>query len=110
MSKPMMDGQLMFPSDYLAAEEFKGKDVTLTIKDVRKDSLKLKDGGEEQKWIITFEKTPKKLVLNKTNASTIAKLHGSEAREWIGKPVTFYPTTCSAFGQQVDCIRVRGKK
>ena len=37
MAKPMLDGKLLFPSDYLAAEEFGGKDVTLTIKGVKLD-------------------------------------------------------------------------
>ena len=29
--KCTLDGELMFPSDYLASVEFKGRDVTLTI-------------------------------------------------------------------------------
>ena len=109
MSKPMLDGKLMFPTEYLAAEEFGGKDVTLTIRDVKFDDLKLNDGGTERKPIVYFEKTKKKLVLNKTNATTIAKLHGSEARGWIGKRIALFPTECQAFGNTVDCIRVRSK-
>ena len=109
MAKPMLDGTLMFPSEYLAAEEFGGRDVKLVIKDVKLDDLRMTDGGTERKPILTFTKTKKKLVLNKTNATTIAKLYGGEARNWVGKEITLYPTECNAFGQQVECIRVRAK-
>jgi len=107
MARPMLDGKLMFPNEYLAAEEFGGKDVTLAIRNVKFDDLKLTDGATERKPIVFFEKTKKKFVLNKTNATTIAKLHGAEARGWAGKRITLYPTTCQAFGKTVDCIRVR---
>jgi len=110
MSKPTLDGKLMFPTQYLASEEFTGKDVPLTIKDVRVENLRMSDGGTEDKVILTFTKTDKKLVLNKTNATTIAKLYGGEARAWVGKTITLFPTECSAFGKTVDCIRVRSTK
>jgi len=111
MAKPTLDGELMFPSEYLAAEEFSGKDVTLTIKDVQFDDMKLKAGGKKRKPVLFFHKTNKKLVLNVTNANTIGKIYNEpEARNWIGKRITFFPTTCEAFGEIVNCIRVRPKK
>jgi len=103
-------GELMFPSDYLSAVEFKGGDVTLTVKDVFADDLRTKDGGKERKWVISFIGTDKKLVLNKTNSEAIAHLHGSKAENWIGERVTFYPTRVSAFGAMTDAIRVRETK
>ena len=107
MSKPTFGGELMFPNDYLAAEEFGGKDVTLTIKSIKRDALRTTSGSTEDKYVIEFEKTKKKLVLNKTNAVQIAKVHGTKAEDWIGKQITLYPTTCMAFGSETDCIRVR---
>jgi hypothetical protein len=109
MTRPVLDGKLMFPSEYLAAEEFDGKDITLTIKDARFDDLRTVDGGTKRKPLLYFGETDKKLVLNKTNATTIAKLHGAEAREWAGKRITLYATECQAFGKTVECIRVRAK-
>ena len=100
----------MFPSDYLSAVEFKGGDVTLTIKDVFADDLRTRDGGSERKWVMSFIGTDKKLVLNKTNSEAIAHLHGSKAEKWIGERVTFYPTRVSAFGAMTDAIRVRDTK
>ena len=109
MLKPMLDGKLMFPNEYLAAEDFGGKDVTLTIREVEFGDLKMTDDTTKRKPVVHFEKTDKKFVLNKTNATEIAKLHGGEARGWAGKKITLYPTTCQAFRKTVDCIRVRSK-
>ena len=49
----------------------------------------------------------KKLVLNKTNATTVAKLYGPRPSQWAGKRIVLFPTQCEAFGKTTDCIRVR---
>ena len=111
-----MDYRLLFPSLYLGAHDLQGKDVTLTIRRVVVEELKT-ERGSEKKPICYFEETrpkaektgdkEKRIVLNKTNATSIAALHGNEIDEWGGKKVTFYPTQAQAFGKIVDCIRVR---
>lgn len=106
-SKVTLGGELAFPSDYLAAVEFKGRDVTLTITSVSKEPLKMMDGSTKHKMLLRFKGTEKKLVCNKTNADSIAQLYGTKAEEWVGKRVTLYPTRCLAFGDMVDCVRVR---
>ena len=106
-AKAMLDGALLFPSEYVAAVEMKGKDATLTIKAVEVAELRLASGGTQRKPILHFEETAKKLVLNKTNSGTIAELLGTEARKWVGRRITLYPTRCDAFGKETDCIRVR---
>lgn len=105
----LLGDKLMFPSDYISAVEFKGKDVTLTISGVAIEELKLQGGKKDRKPVFTFKETPKKYVCNKTNAKTIAKLYGSQAKDWIGKRVTFFPSSCECGGETVDCIRVRAK-
>lgn len=107
MAKPTLGGELMFPNDYLAAEEFQGKTVTLTITGIKKEALRTNAGSTEDKFILTFKETPKKLVLNKTNAVTIAGQHGTKAEAWVGKQISLYPTTCMAFGSETDCIRIK---
>lgn len=97
----------MFPSDYLAAVEFKGKDVTLTIESVVIEDLQIRGGAKEAKPIIKFAETPKKLVCNKTNADSIATMYGSEAESWLGKRITLYPTKTQCGRNTVDCIRIR---
>lgn len=111
-----MDYRLLFPSDYLAAPDLRGKDATLTIRRVLVEDLKTKE-GTEKKGIVYFEETKakadqdgtkeKRLVLNKTNAKTIAKMYGNEIEKWAGCRVTLFPTTTPAFGETVDCIRIR---
>ena len=110
MSKPTLNGKLLYPTQFLASEEFSDKDVTLTIKAVRIENLRMVDGGTEDKPILEFKKTDKKLVLNKTNAVTIAGMYGNKAEKWVGKSITLFPTECQAFGKTVDCIRIRSSK
>jgi hypothetical protein len=99
-------GSLMFPSDYVAAEDLKG-DTPVTIAKVELTKLRNTSGQLEDKFLLHFNRARKPLVLNKTNGDTIASLHGSQAEAWTGKEITLYPTTCMAFGQEVTCIRVR---
>jgi len=114
-----MDARLLFPKEYLGAPDLRGKDVTLTISRLAQEALRT-DKGEEDKWVVYFaemeerhkrnkKQLNKKLVLNRTNAKSIAKLLGNETDNWIGKPITLYPTTCLAFGKEADCIRIREK-
>lgn len=110
MTKTTLGGKLMFPSQYISAVEFKGSDVTLTIASVKFEQLRRQGGGKELKPILRFERTQKALVLNKTNASSIADMYGTAAEDWIGKTVTFYPTRTRCGANVVDCIRVREGK
>ena len=105
----MLDDELMHPSDYLSAPEFKGRDVTLTIESVGKSDLFLKGGKKKKKPVFTFKETPKKFVCNATCADSIAQMYGTQAREWIGKRITLYPTKTTFGKDTVDCVRVREK-
>lgn len=102
-----LDGELMFPSNFIGAADLKGRDVTLTIEKVQVDELMLVGGKKQKKPVVYFEKTPKMLVLNKTNAKSIADQHGTEMKGWFGKRVTFYPTETKCKGKTVPCVRVR---
>jgi hypothetical protein len=102
-----IDGELAFPSNYIGAADLKGKDVTLTIADVKFDELMLVGGRKQTKPVMSFEKTPKLFVVNKTNGKTIAGLYGGEMRAWAGKRITLYPTKTKCGRETVDCVRVR---
>lgn len=105
-----LKGELLFPTEYVAAAELKGRDVTLTIARVQVDELQRKgSSAKERKPIIYFTETKKKLVLNKTNAKTIAALYGGEVSAWAGKRITLFPTTDKFGRETVDCIRIRPK-
>lgn len=109
MAKATLDGKLLHPSQYLDAVEFHGKDVSLTIAKVERTELMVVGGAKKAGIVIHFEKTAKKLVLNKTNAGVIADLHGTAAEAWVGKRITLFPTTCKFGRDTVACIRVRDK-
>lgn len=104
---------LLYPSEFVKAGDLRGLDVTQTIGVVKKENLKTSD-GEKCAVVIEFaeqmRKPPserKRLVLNKTNAKTIAAMYGPIADQWVGRRITLYPTTCMAFGKEVECIRIR---
>lgn len=117
-----MHWRLAFPHNYIGAPDLKGRDVSLTISDVRIEDLSMveekddKKRKQERKMVLYFEELkgrgegePRMMVCNKTNAKTIAKLHGPELTAWRGKRITLYPTTCLAFGERVECVRIREK-
>jgi len=104
---PQFHVDLMFPSRYLKAADFEGKPVALTISEVIRDKVQMATGQKAEKYILRFKETEKELILNKTNAKAVAKiLHEPKAVNWTGERIILKPTTCEAFGEIVDCIRV----
>ena len=102
---------LMFPSRYLKAADFEGKPVALTISEVIRDKVQMATGQKAEKYILRFKETDKELILNKTNAKAIAKLlREPKAVNWAGARIVLKPTTCEAFGEVVDCIRVDARQ
>jgi hypothetical protein len=99
-----------YPSPYMREPDLCGKDVTLTIAGWRyaDASDKGSDGKPMEGTVVSFKETDKELVLAKVNHISIRRIHGPDPAEWTGKRVTFYPTTCAAFGDpRKPCIRVR---
>jgi len=109
-----MHVQLLFPSKFLRCADLQGKDVTVQITSVEMDDLRCHGGKTERKPVMRMatrngKALDKRLVLNKTNATTIAGMHGNETDAWHGHLVTLYPTKAQFGGKSVDCIRVREK-
>lgn len=63
-------------------------------------------GADEHKPVLYFVGKTKGLVMNKTNASTIAEAYGDDTDQWVNQPLTIYPTTTDYAGKRVACIRV----
>jgi len=106
--------KLLFPSKYLSSADLKERDVTVLIDRVEKAALRMSGGKSETRVLIFFrtakgQPLSKSLVANKTNATTIASLHGTKVEKWIGKPITLFPTTCKFGPTTVDCIRIRAR-
>lgn len=97
----------MFPSEYLRGDDLEG-DTTLTIRGVRMEELKRRDGTSETKPVMYFTDEKRKLVLNQTNAHVIAEcLQSDQSSTWKGKRITFYATPVDAFGEMRNAVRVR---
>lgn len=95
---------------YVAAFDLKGKDWTLRIVEVKSEQVDNQKGDKKRKVVVYFEKAEKPFLSNTTNCKTIASLYGTNVDGWKGRSVTLYPTTTTAFGEVVDCIRVRPMK
>lgn len=96
----------MFPSKYLKAGDCEEADLTLTIASVKFEELGQGDKAET-KPVVYFDEAEKGLVLNKTNATTIAELHGRTTEQWIGKRIAIYATEVEMGGKVSMGIRVR---
>lgn len=86
----------------LKADDLKGKEWPMTVEKI--DEYQFDDG---KKLILNFAATDKSLILNKTNARTIADMHGQDPEGWKGKEIILYPTTTTFGDQTVPCVRVR---
>ncbi len=111
-----MHYELMFPSRYLRASDLRGKDVTMTIATVRVEELTMVGGRKADKPVVYFDETrkrakdpddEKRLVINKTNAKTIAAKYGTDTDGWTGKKITLYPAMVRFGGDTVEAIRIR---
>ena len=106
-SKPTFKGELMFPSQYLAGEDLKGKDVTVTIANIGRHTLRSTKGEEEECWLVAFKGATKKMILKKCHAEVLSHLYGQHAEKWIGKSVTLTTERVRAFGQMWNALRVK---
>lgn len=111
-----MHFKALFPTKYLGSHDLNGKDTVLTIRRVIVEEIET-ERGKEKKPVVYFEETAalaaktqaeeKRLVLNRTNAKTIAAIYGNELDAWTGKRVQLFSTEVTAFGKTVDAIRIR---
>lgn len=97
-----MDINAAFPSTYLKAADLQGRNVPVII-----EYVEMEDIGGDHKPVIHFKGKERGLVLNKTNASTIAQMHGSDTDGWAGKSITLFASQTDFQGRSVPCIRVR---
>lgn len=105
--------------DYLGAYSFEGvaTEVTLTIKEVKKERVTANGGSSEDCIVAHFEETNengvvvKPMVLNKTNCKMIEKIYETpDVENWLGKRITIYPTTTKFARETVACLRIKDEK
>lgn len=98
----------LFP--HIMGESLLGKTVTLTMKDLVGEMLPTGKGKEEEKLVLYFVETDKGLILNRTNAKTIASLYGAETDGWPGNRISIHPEQIKAFGAVHCTVRVDARR
>ena len=95
--------------DYLGAYSLDpGKDMILTIKQVRKEMITGTDGKKEECIVCYWQEDQKPMILNVTNCKMIAKLLKTPYIEhWAGHRIQIGAEIVSAFGEKVEALRVR---
>ena len=100
----------LFPSNYIRACDLEGRgDVTVTIRELHLDEVHNPETNEkETKPVLYFTKGTKGLILNVTNAETIAQLYGDDTDGWTGQRIAlFLQRGVKAFGKVWDAVRIR---
>lgn len=91
----------VFPSNYLKAEDLKGRRVRAVIASVGAEEL-----SGQAKPVVYFKGKQRGVVLNKTNGAILAADLGDETDDWAGHEVVLFPTKRMFQGRMVDAIGV----
>lgn len=95
--------------DYLGSYSLDpGKDIVLTIKNVKTEMVTGPDNRKEECIVATFVENSKPMILNNTNCKTISKMYKTPYIEnWSGRKIQIYSESVKAFGEIVDALRIR---
>ena len=94
--------------DYLGAYSLEpGKDLVLTIRQVKREVITGTGGKQEECTVCHWQENQKPMILNVTNMKTIAKMYGPYIENWAGKRVQIYASTTKFGGDTVECLRIR---
>lgn len=84
------------------------RDLILTIKSAGVEMVTGNGGKKEEKLVIHFMENVKPMICNRTNAKVISKLHKTPyIEQWKGKKIQLYSSRITAFGEEVDALRIR---
>lgn len=92
-----------FPSKYLKASDVEDEHPTVTIRHITREEV---GQTKDVRPCIYFEEVEKGVVLNKTNATNISKMYGSETDNWIGKKVVLGTAMVDFQGESKPAIRI----
>ena len=96
-----MDYKEIYRSKFMKADDLNGRSATYTV-----SGCLAEDVGNNTKLVLAFSETDRPLVLNTTNATAMAELHGPETDGWEGKKVKLIPSTTQFQGKTVKCTRI----
>jgi hypothetical protein len=96
--------------DYLGAYALNpGEELIATIQSAGVESVMGASGKKEDCMVVRFvERDIKPLICNVTNSKAISKVACSPyVEKWSGVKIQLFVATVSAFGEEVEAIRVR---
>ena len=103
---------VLFPSEFLKAEDLKGRSVTVTVAGASLDDVPMTGGRKERKLVFRLARTPKKLIVGKTNGYALALLlcdaGSGNLRQVVGRQITLCADVDRLKGQDVAAIRIAG--
>lgn len=90
-----------FSSNYLKAADLQGRRIRVKVERLGQETV-----GQEGKWVMYFERAKKPLILNRTNAMTIAEVWGPETDNWVGGELELFSMKVPFQGKLTDALRV----
>jgi hypothetical protein len=99
----------VYPSKYLSADDFGGIEGRPALATISHATIEPMDDGK-QKINLHLREHKKSLILNKTNAATIAAYAGNDTDDWPGKQVVVFVSMVDYQGKSVESLRVRQPK
>ena len=103
--KPNMKMNEAFPSKWLKGEDLQGKSHKVTIDRVVQEEVG-QGADTEVKLVCYFVGKQKGVILNKTNANSIAGRYGDETDDWSGAEVELRPEMVTFQGKTAPAIRI----
>jgi hypothetical protein len=100
-----MDINAAFSSKYLKASDLQGRDVTVKMGRVEQEKV-----GDDMKLVIYFQGKERGMILNKTNANSIADAYGGETEDWYGKTIILFEQMVDFQGKRVPGLRIRAPR
>jgi hypothetical protein len=80
----------MYGNKYLSAADLGNGTVRVKIGKVEPQDLRQQDGSTQKKYVLFFNGRDKAMVLNKTNAMTLATAFGKNPDHWLGQLIEIY--------------------
>jgi hypothetical protein len=99
----------IYGSKYFSVPDLGGGNLRVKIGKVDVADLREKDGTTRKKYVLFFNGQEKAMVLNKTNAMTLAGAFGKNRADWVNQGIELYSemTGLGKPGLRIRALRVQ---